>query len=73
MLLKMSMNEMVMMQTALTDVINTETNESHQVRLLMDSGSHSSYVSEPLAEQLQLQEHGKEEIHIVTFGSQTTK
>ena len=40
--IKMSMNEMVMMQTALTDVINTETNESHQVRLLMDSGSHSA-------------------------------
>jgi len=69
----MSMNEMVMMQTALTDVINTETNESHPVRLPMDSGSHRSYVSEALAEKLQLQEHGKEDIHIITFGSQTAK
>ena len=38
------------------DVINPETNESHQVRLPMDSASYRSYVSEALAENVQLQE-----------------
>ncbi|MCG8044652.1 MAG: DUF1759 domain-containing protein [Candidatus Thiodiazotropha endolucinida] len=69
----MSLSEMVLMQTALTEVKNPETMETTQVRLILDSGSHRSYISEHLAQELSLKSDGEQDIHIVTFGSKTSK
>lgn len=44
-----SSNEMVLMQTALSDIQNKSSGDSEQVRLLLDCGSQRSYISESLA------------------------
>lgn len=67
------MNEMVLMQTALTEVKNPETLATAPVRLLLDSGSHRSYISERLAWELNLKSDGEQDIHVVTFGSMASK
>ncbi|XP_060605576.1 uncharacterized protein LOC132758080 [Ruditapes philippinarum] len=41
----MSMNEMVLMQTALTKIKNPSERTDTEVRVLLDSGSHRSYIS----------------------------
>jgi hypothetical protein len=69
----LTMNEMVLMQTALTEIKNPARILSQQVRLLFDSGSQRSYISEKLAHRLCLQEEGEHDIHVVTFGNQKAK
>ena len=69
----MSTNETVLMQTALVDVANPKTAEETTVRLFLDSGSHRSYVTQALAEKLDLKEEGEQDIHLITFGSTTPK
>jgi hypothetical protein len=69
----LSMNEMVLMQTALTEIKNPERNLSQQVRLLFDLGSQRSYISKKLARCLCLHEEGEHDIHVVTFGNQKAK
>ena len=69
----LSMNEMVLMQAALTEVKNPETLETAPVRLLLDSGSHRSYISERLARELNLKSDGEQDIRVVTFGSMASK
>ena len=70
----LSMNEMVLMQTALTEIKNPETLETAPVRLLLDSGgSHRSYISERLARELNLKSDGEQDIRVVTFGSIASK
>ncbi|XP_053395705.1 uncharacterized protein LOC128555912 [Mercenaria mercenaria] len=68
-----SSDEMVLMQTALTDIKNPETSETQSVRLLLDSGSHRTYITEKLANRLHLKETGEQEIKLVTFGSNSTQ
>lgn len=48
----MAMNEVIFMQTARTEIQNPETMESSHVRILFDSGSHRSYMSEALAQKM---------------------
>ena len=49
-------------------------NESKiKVRLLLDSGSQRTYVSKALITKLELKSTGKEEIHLSTFGRQSTQ
>lgn len=43
------------------------------MRILLDSGSQRTYVTEKLAEQLQLTRETEEEIKLVTFGSENPK
>ena len=69
----MSMNEMVLIQTALTEVKKTETKETAPVRLLLDSGSHRSYINEHLARELSLKSDREQDVHVVTFGSNSSK
>ena len=64
-----SSSEIVLMQTAKCEVKPI----SDTVRILLDSGSQRTYVTERLAEQLQLKKEKVEEIKIVTFGSESTK
>ena len=44
----------VLMQTAITTVINTVGNHSRSVRLLLDSGSQRTYITEKLAKEIKL-------------------
>lgn len=69
----LSMNEMVLMQTVLTEVKNPETLETAPVSLLLDSGSHRSHISERLAWELNLKSDGEQDMHVVTFGSMVSK
>jgi len=67
----MSSGEMVLMQTATTTIQNEDKTQS--VRLLLDSGSQRSYISEKLANKLGLKKEKEEEIRIMTFGTSNSK
>ena len=66
-----SAGEMVLMQAAKSEVRNPLNSKSDIVRILLDSGSQRTYVTEKLAEQLQLTREKEEEIKLTTFGSDT--
>ena len=68
-----SYGEMVLMQTAKTEIQNQDKSRCEQVRILLDSGSLRTYVTEKLAEKLQLTRDSEEEIKLVTFGSDKPK
>ena len=68
-----SSSEIVLMQTAKCEVKNPLKPISDTVRILLDSGSQRTYVTERLAEQLQLKKEKEEEIKLVTFGSESAK
>ena len=68
-----SSGEMVLMQTAKTEIKNQNNSRSEQVRILLDSGSQRTYVTESLAEKLKLKRENEEEIKLVMFGSDKPK
>ncbi|MCG8033321.1 MAG: DUF1759 domain-containing protein, partial [Candidatus Thiodiazotropha taylori] len=68
-----SNGEVVLMQTATCKIENPANSKSETVRLILDSGSQRTYITEKLAEQLQLNKESEEEIKIVTFGSEQPK
>ena len=68
-----SSSEIVLMQTAKSEVKNPTKSKSEIVRILLDLGSQRTYITEKLAEQLQLTRGKEEEIKLVTFGSDTAK
>ena len=68
-----SSGEMVLMQTARANINNPNNGIKGNVRLLLDSGSQSTYVTESLAKKMNLKLGKKEEIMLVTFGSDTPK
>ena len=68
-----SSGEIVLMQTAQAKLTNLNQSKCEQVRILLDSGSQRTYITESLAEQLQLRREKTEEIKVVTFGSETPK
>ena len=61
------------MQTTLTEVSNTSSTSTEQIRVLLDSGSQRTYITEELAKTLMLEGGGEQEIHLVTFGSTSPK
>ena len=63
----------MLMQTAKTEIKNKSNSNSEQVRILLDSGSQRTYVTESLAKRLQLTKEREEEIKLVTFGSEKPK
>ncbi|XP_060555434.1 uncharacterized protein LOC132716225 [Ruditapes philippinarum] len=67
------MNKVIFMQTASTEIQNPVTMENSQVRILFDSGSHRSYMSETLAQKMNLKVFGKQDIHESTFGRSMDK
>lgn len=69
----LSCNETVLMQTAKTNVKEPNGTSSEEVRLLQDSGSHRTYITEDLANRLDLKEEDEQEIQLVTFGSEKSK
>lgn len=61
--------EMILMQTLKTNESNPKNGKVEEIRILFDSGSQRSYVSEPLAKRLDLKSQGIEEISVMTFGN----
>ena len=66
-------NETVLMQTAMTEVRGHESSRLESVRLLFDSGSNRTYISEDLARRLRVTYCGNQEIQLLTFGSKKIK
>ena len=69
----LSIGETVLMQTALTEVNNISSTRTEQIRVLLDSGSQRTYITEELAKTLMLEGGDEQEIHLVTFGSTSPK
>ena len=63
----------VLMQTATVTVKNRKHNSSASVRLVLDSGSQRSYITEKLAKVLKLTLYQTEKLSVVTFGSSRPK
>ena len=64
----------VLMQTATTTVKNVQGSSSMPVRLILDSGSQRTYVTEKLAKEIKLNLGPPESLSIATFGAnQSTK
>ena len=63
----------VVMQTATTTVKNPQDDSSVSVRLILDSGSQRSYITEKLAKGLNLSLNQTERLSVVTFGSDKPK
>ena len=68
-----SSGEMVLMQTAKADIKSTNNGYRHNIRLLLDSGSQRTYITESLAKKLDLKMGNTDEIMLVTFGSEKPK
>ena len=68
-----SSGEVVLMQTARANINNPNNGIKENVRLLLASGSQRTYVTESLAKKINLKLGKKEEIMLVTFGSDTPK
>ena len=62
-----------LMQTNLTEVKNTSTTRTEQIRVLLGSSSHRIYITEELAKTLMLEGGDEKEIHLVTFRSTSIK
>jgi len=69
----LSFDETVLMQTATADVKGSKSDKSDKVRLLLDSGSHRTYITKKLADRLGLEEKAEQTINVVTFGSDKSK
>ena len=61
------------MQTAKADIKSTNNGYRHNIRLLLDSGSQRTYITESLAKKLDLKMGNTDEIMLVTFGSEKPK
>ena len=66
----LSSGEMVLMQTATADISNPHSKQMQNVRMLFDTGSHRTYITESLAKRLNLKRGDESEINLVTFGSE---
>ncbi|XP_045216847.2 uncharacterized protein LOC123566631 [Mercenaria mercenaria] len=69
----LSSREIMLMQTANTYVQNPTGQSEQQVRALLDSGSQRTYITERLANSLNLKTEGEQEIRLVTFGSEKSQ
>ena len=63
-------NRMVLLQTAQTMAFNPDSPQlSRRVRIVLDSGSQRSYVTEQVARELSLMPEGEQPVIIMTFGA----
>ena len=69
----LSSGEMVLMQTATAGISNPISGQAENVRMLFDTGSHRTYITESLAKKLNLKRGEESEINLVTFGSEKPK
>ena len=68
-----SSGESVFMQIAVAGITNPYENSSHEVRLLLDCGSQRTFITEHVANKLNLEREEETEIKLVTFGSDHPK
>lgn len=68
-----SAGETVLMQTASSEVKNPNGANSVKTRMLFDSGSQRTYITEVLADKLGLKPERQEDLKIVTFGRSEAK
>lgn len=57
------------MQTATTEVEDLNKTNKQTVRILLDTGNHTTYITEELAKILQLKVNGSETLTVYTFNS----
>ena len=60
----------VLLQTAQAIALNPDQSRSRKVRMVFDTGSHRSYITERVANDLRLSSEGRHLMTIGTFGSQ---
>ncbi|XP_056016813.1 uncharacterized protein LOC130053512 [Ostrea edulis] len=65
--------DIVLTQTTHKEVSNPVINKKETVRILMDSGSQRTYITEDLAKRLNLRMGQTEEISLITFGADKPK
>ena len=70
---RVSSSESVLMQMAKAEIKNVYTAKSEQVKILLELGSHRTYITEELAEKLLLKRKCEGEIKLITFGSDKHK
>ena len=70
--LKDCKSDTVLMQTAKTVVHNSSKPKTEEIRLLLDTGSQRTYITEALARKLNLKFEAVEQVSVVTFGSDKT-
>lgn len=69
----LSSGSQVQMQTATSEVTNSSGSPVVSVRIMLDSGSQRTYVTENLARYLNLQLKAPERLAVVTFGTEKPK
>ena len=70
---RISSGEMVLMQTVRADINNPDNDFKQNTRMLLDSGSQRTYITESSARKMNLEIWKREIITLVTFGSETSK
>ena len=68
-----SSGEIGLTQTATTNVKNPNDSMSEHTTLVLDSGTQRTYITEHLADKLNLKGDNEQEIKLVTFGSDKPK
>ena len=63
----------VLMQTATATILKSPGNQATQVRMILDSGSQRTYITEKLADNLKLTLKPPEKLMVATFGSDKPK
>ena len=61
--------EQVLMQTATAEVQDLNKSRTQTIRLLLDTGSQRTYITENLAKKLQLEVKGSETLSVFTFSN----
>ncbi|MEM7375589.1 MAG: reverse transcriptase domain-containing protein [Bacteroidota bacterium] len=69
----LSAGENVIMQTALVEAMDGEESCSETTRVLMDTGSSRTYITEELVEKLKLRTEDKNRLTVYTFGGKKPK
>lgn len=69
----LSSSETVLMQTARSEIKHPTHNHGQNVRILLDSGSKRTYITERLANYLHLEKESEQDIRLFTFGSEKSK
>ena len=69
----MALSSHILMQTATVVVKNFQGDTSEKIRLILDSGSQRSYITESVAKRLKLPLDSTEKLSVVTFGTDKPK
>ena len=69
----MASSSHILMQTATVVVKNFQGDTSEKIRLILDSGSQRSYITESVAKGLKLPLDSTERLSVVTFGTDKPK